>query len=32
DGTYYVASNGSMLTNTTTPDGYMVDGSGAWVK
>ncbi len=32
DGTYYVSSNGSMLTNMATPDGYMVDGSGAWVK
>ena len=31
-GNYYLGENGSMLTNTTTPDGYMVDGSGAWVK
>ncbi|MFR8016843.1 MAG: hypothetical protein ACLU48_09850 [Clostridiaceae bacterium] len=23
--------NGSLLTNTVTPDGYRVDGSGAWV-
>ena len=29
---YYLGSNGAMLTNTTTPDGYHVDQSGAWVK
>ena len=27
---YYLASSGSMLRNTYTPDGYYVDGSGAW--
>lgn len=31
-GNYYLGENEAMLTNTTTPDGYMVDGSGAWVK
>ena len=29
---YYLGSNGAMLTNTTTPDGYYVDASGAWKK
>lgn len=27
---YYFDANGYMLANTTTPDGYMVDGNGAW--
>lgn len=27
---YYFDGNGYMLSNTTTPDGYTVDGSGAW--
>ena len=27
---YYLASSGNMLRNTRTPDGYYVDGSGAW--
>ena len=27
---YYLASTGKMLHNTYTPDGYYVDGSGAW--
>ena len=34
DGTaecYYFDVNGYMLANTTTPDGYSVDGNGAWV-
>lgn len=31
-GNYYVGSNGAMLTNTTTPDGYKVDENGAWIK
>lgn len=31
-GDYYVGSDGSMLTNTTTPDGYQVDASGKWKK
>ncbi len=29
---YYLSSSGAMLVNTTTPDGYQVDQSGAWVK
>lgn len=28
---YYFDGNGYMLTNTTTPDGYQVNASGAWV-
>ena len=28
---YYFDGNGYMASNTTTPDGYTVDGSGAWV-
>lgn len=28
---YYFDSNGYMLVNTTTPDGYTVNGDGAWV-
>ena len=27
---YYFDSNGYMLANTTTPDGYTVDATGAW--
>ena len=27
---YYFDGNGYMLTNTTTPDGFLVDASGAW--
>ena len=27
---YFLDENGSLLTNTVTPDGYRVDGSGAW--
>ena len=29
---YYLGNDGVMLTNTTTPDGYRVDGKGAWIK
>lgn len=29
-GNYYVGSNGVMLRNTTTPDGYQVDKNGLW--
>ena len=29
---YYMGSDGYMLTNTTTPDGYKVNASGVWVK
>ena len=29
---YYFDSNGYMLANTTTPDGYQVDANGAWVQ
>ena len=29
---YYFDENGCALTNTTTPDGYKVDYTGAWVK
>lgn len=35
DGTfecYYFNDDGTYLTNTTTPDGYQVDSSGAWIK
>ena len=28
---YFSYENGSLLTNTVAPDGYRVDGSGAWV-
>ena len=31
-GEYYVGTNGVMLTNTTTPDGYKVDASGKWIR
>ncbi|MDO4960625.1 MAG: hypothetical protein Q4E57_02040 [Eubacteriales bacterium] len=27
---YYFDNNGYLLTNTVTPDGYIVNGSGAW--
>ena len=30
-GNYYLGENGSMLTNTTTPDGYVVDENGLWI-
>lgn len=30
-GNYYVGSDGAMLTNTTTPDGYQVGSDGAWI-
>ena len=29
---YYVGSDGAMLTNTRTPDGYRVDRNGVWVR
>jgi len=29
---YYLNASGAMLANTTTPDGYYVGPSGAWVK
>ena len=29
---YYVGADGVMLTDTTTPDGYYVDGDGIWRK
>lgn len=29
---YYFDANGWMLSNTNTPDGYVVDASGAWVE
>ena len=29
---YYVDASGAMLANTTTPDGYKVDASGAWIQ
>ena len=31
-GDYYLGSDGAMLTNTKTPDGYMVDYSGKWIN
>lgn len=31
-GNYYVGSNGAMLVNTITPDGYRVGTDGAWVN
>lgn len=30
-GNYYLGSNGAMLRNTTTPDGYKVGADGAWL-
>ena len=29
---YYMGADGYMLTNTTTPDGYSVDGEGVWIQ
>lgn len=29
---YYMYEDGAMAAGTTTPDGYVVDGSGAWVQ
>lgn len=29
---YYMGSDGYMLTNTTTPDGYIVNAAGVWVQ
>lgn len=29
---YYLSSNGNMLTNTTTPDGYKVGSDGVWIQ
>ena len=29
---YYVGTDGKMLTNTTTPDGYRVDHNGKWLR
>lgn len=29
---YYFGADGYMLHDTTTPDGYLVDASGAWIK
>ncbi len=29
---YYFNDDGTYLTNTTTPDGYLVDANGAWVE
>jgi nuclease-like protein len=31
-GNYYVGSDGAMLTNTTTPDGYKVGADGTWIQ
>lgn len=31
-GNYYVGSDGAMLVNTTTPDGYKVGVDGAWIQ
>ena len=31
-GNYYLGSDGIMLTNTTTPDGYHVGADGAWMQ
>ena len=31
-GDYYLGSDGAMLVNTTTPDGYRVDSSGKWIR
>ena len=28
---YYLGADGAMLAGTTTPDGYSVDATGAWV-
>lgn len=29
---YYMGADGYMLTNTTTPDGYYVNGDGVWIQ
>ena len=29
---YYFEKNGRMLAGTTTPDGFYVDASGAWIE
>ena len=29
---FYLGADGAMLTDTTTPDGFKVDGSGACVQ
>ncbi|MBP3926204.1 MAG: hypothetical protein J6D13_03345, partial [Clostridium sp.] len=29
---YYCGSDGAMLANTTTPDGYYVGSDGAWIQ
>ena len=29
---YYLGGDGYMLTNTTTPDGYQVNGEGVWIQ
>ncbi len=29
---YYLSSNGNMLVNSTTPDGYKVDSNGVWIQ
>ena len=31
-GNYYVGTDGAMLVNTTTPDGYKVDENGKWIE
>lgn len=31
-GNYYLGSDGAMLTNTITPDGYKVGADGAWIQ
>ncbi len=28
---YYLAEDGAMAVSTTTPDGYKVDATGAWI-
>lgn len=32
DGKYYVGSDGALYTNTTTPDGFLVDGNGNCIE
>ena len=29
---YYMSPSGAMLSNTTTSDGYVLDGSGRWIR
>ena len=29
---YYMDNSGAMLSNTTTPDGYIVNENGEWVQ